>query len=364
MKMPNEIICEEIAKNGVLTFARFMELALYCPETGYYETERGKVGRGGDFITSVSTGNLFGQLLAYRFGGWLSDQNRPSDYVIVEAGAHDGRLAHDVLTWLQSHRPDVFADLKYCLLEPSPNRQRWQQETLEAFASHVRWASDFSQLATGDSIESLPGRINGIIFGNELLDAFPVHRFGWDKRRQRWFEWGVANQNGNLIWTQIDSPGLKARYPELEPFLPDGYTIDTSPAAEKWWSQAAGALEQGKLLTLDYGFTDGELFSPSRVNGTLRAYYRHHVTDDILANPGEQDLTAHINFSTFQKVGEAAGLTTESFTTQAKFLTQILEQTQHCGTFGEWNSSRARQFQTLTHPEHFGRAFRVLVQKR
>jgi SAM-dependent MidA family methyltransferase len=93
MKMPKEIIHEEIAKKGVLTFARFMELALYCPETGYYETEKGKVGRGGDFITSVSTGNLFGQLLAFQFTEWLGALNRVPEAMVVETGAHDRRIA-------------------------------------------------------------------------------------------------------------------------------------------------------------------------------------------------------------------------------------------------------------------------------
>ena len=374
MKMPNEIIREEIAKKSVLTFARFMELALYCPETGYYETEKGKVGRGGDFITSVSTGNLFGQLLAFQFAGWLAALNLPPETMIVEAGAHDGRLARDILTWLQSHRPEVFAGIKYWILEPSPNRQRWQRETLKAFAPQIQWASDISQLAGGD----LTGRnsvepqfkgtnakgITGIIFSNELLDAFPVHRFGWDRSRQQWFEWGVACEGGNLIWARIESSGLKTGNPELEAVLPDGYTMEMSPAAENWWREAAGVLARGRLLAIDYGFTADEMFSPSRLRGTLRAYHRHRVTDDILANPGEQDLTAHVNFSACEKAGEAAGLTTESFTTQAKFLTQILAQAQAGGTFGEWTSSRTRQFQTLTHPEHFGRAFRVLVQQR
>src|SRR5271170_411731 len=150
MIMPNEIIREEIAKKSVLTIARFMELALYCPETGYYETEKGKVGRGGDFITSVSTGNLFGQLLAFQFAGRLAALDLPPETMIVEAGAHDGRLAHDILTWLQSHRPEVFAGIKYWILEPSPNRQRWQQETLKAFAPQVRWTSDISQLGGRD----------------------------------------------------------------------------------------------------------------------------------------------------------------------------------------------------------------------
>jgi SAM-dependent MidA family methyltransferase len=123
-------------------------------------------------------------------------------------------------------------------------------------------------------------------------------------------------------------------------------------------------LQRGKLLTIDYGFTADEIFSPARTNGTLRGYLRHHVADDILANVGEQDLTAHVNFSAIQKAGEETGLKTESFLTQPQFLTQILAKAQKEQNFGEWNSSRTRQFQTLTHPEHLGRAFRALVQSR
>ena len=135
-------------------------------------------------------------------------------------------------------------------------------------------------------------------------------------------------------------------------------------AAENWWRQAAGSLARGRLLAIDYGLTADELFSPARTQGTLRAYFRHHVSDDLLANPGEQDLTAHVNFSAIQQVGEAAGLTTESFQTQPQFLTRILEKAVRDKSFGEWSARRTRQFQTLTHPEHLGRAFRVLLQSR
>src|SRR6202167_6806809 len=107
----------------------------------------------------------------------------------------------------------------------------------------------------------------------------------------------------------------------------------------------------GKLLTIDYGYSAEEMFSPARTRGTLRAYHQHHVNDDILANPGEQDLTAHVNFSAIQKAGEEAGLKTENFCTQPQFLTHILEKAVKDKSFGEWNASRARQFQTLTHPE-------------
>jgi len=151
---------------------------------------------------------------------------------------------------------------------------------------------------------------------------------------------------------------------ELETILPDGYIIETSPAAEQWWTEAAGILQRGRLLTVDYGLTANDLFSPHRLKGTLRAYHRHHVTDDVLGNAGAQDITAHVNFDAIQTAGEKAGLATEVFCTQAQFLTGILAHLSRGNQPMDWTPARTRQFQTLTHPEHLGRAFRVLVQKR
>jgi SAM-dependent MidA family methyltransferase len=356
MKMPAEIIRAEIEKCGIMPFARFMELALYAPGCGYYETEKSTVGRRGDFYTSVSVGNLFGELLAFQFAEWLA-----TDVRIVEAGAHDGKLASNILTWLQSKRPKLFSQIEYCIIEPSPRRREWQRETLKDFAPRIRWLSRFN--------DSTIQRFNGIIFSNELLDAMPVHRFGWDAKTKKWLEWGVAIDGGKFIPARMPNPVHDSRFtihapPELLEVLPHDYTIEISTAAENWWREAAGVLENGKLMTIDYGFTADELLSPARTNGTLRTYFRHHAGDDILANVGEQDLTAHVNFSAIQKAGVEAGLKTEIFSTQTKFLTQILEKTLADKNFGEWNGSRTRQFQTLTHPEHLGRAFRVLVQSR
>lgn len=358
----SQIIRAEAAASGVLSFARFMELALYCPEFGYYETQKDNVGRGGDFITSVSAGGLFGELLAFQFAGWLENEirNQKPEVKIIEAGAHDGKLAADILGWLQANRPELFSRLGYCLIEPSARRQEWQRETLKRFTPRVRWFNDFEDLSPTTRHPSSAG----IIFSNELLDAFPVHRYGWDARNKKWFEWGVAVRGEKFDWAKI--PNSKFRIPnsELESVLPDGYIIETSSAAENWWRKSAGVLERGKLVAIDYGFASDEQFSPARTNGTLRAYFRHHVSDDLLANVGEQDLTAHVNFSAIRKAGEEVGMKTEMFTTQTKFLTQILGKTLADKTFGEWTPARTRQFQTLTHPEHLGRAFRVLVQSR
>jgi len=356
MNTPAEKIRSEIAARGALPFARFMELALYCPEIGYYETKKDNVGRHGDFYTSVSVGNLFGEMLAFQFSEWLEALRMTNGYLqIVEAGAHDGQLAKDILSWLQSHRPKQFSEIKYIVVEPSSRRQNWQKETLKYF-SNVRWFSQFN--------DSTIQRFNGIIFSNELLDAMPVHRFGWNAAEKKWFEWGVALDGDKFIWTKIQNPESKIQNPELENVLPDNYTVEFSPAAEKWWCDAANILGKGKLLTFDYGLADDEIFSPARPNGTLRAYFQHHASDDILANAGQQDITAHVNFSAIQKIGEVAGLTTEFFGTQSKFLTEILAQSTASNSLGGWNSHRARQFQTLTHPEHLGRVFRVLVQSR
>jgi SAM-dependent MidA family methyltransferase len=352
-----EIIRDEAARRGVLPFARFMELALYQPGLGYYETQKFSPGRHGDFYTSVSTGELFGQLLACRFAGWL-DEMRTADcgLRIAEAGAHDGRLAADILNWLQLNRPKLFEQIEYAIIEPSARRQEWQREMLNNFTSQVRWFSGFND----PTIQ----RSNGIIFSNELLDAFPVHRLGWDAKAKKWFEWGVAVEGGKFVWAKIPNPQSAIRNPQLEAVLPDGYTIEISPAAENWWREAAGVLAHGKLLAIDYGLTAGEIFSPARTGGTLRAYFRHHATDDLLANPGEQDLTAHVNFSAIQKTGEDAGLVTEFFGSQAKFLVEIMAAAEKNSSLGTWTPGRTRQFQTLTHPEHLGRAFRVLVQAR
>ena len=387
----SEIIRREVAQSGILPFARFMELALYCPKHGYYEAKKDNPGRRGDFYTSVGVGELFGQLLAFQFAEWLETLNpQPSTLNLVEAGAHDGQLARDILTWLQLNRPELSDRVEYRVIEPSPRRQEWQGETLREFAPRVRWFTNFHSIAANNSQSSTPTnrehatkvgvhnpQLNGVVFSNELLDAMPVHRFGWDAQNKKWFEWGVTVDGEKFAWARIsdtlaprsgERAGARGAFenlpPELLAVLPDGYTIETCPAAEDWWREAAGILERGKLMTIDYGLTADELILPSRPRGTLRAYFRHYADDDLLANVGEQDLTAHVNFSAIQAAGESVGLRTEMFSTQSQFLTQILGKASKDDSFGEWNTNQTRQFQTLTHPEHLGRAFRVLVQSR
>ena len=360
-----QIIRQKIERSGPIPFARFMELALYCPELGYYERPEARIGRRGDFYTNVSVGCLFGELLAYQCAEWIRALSGER-FQLVEAGAHDGQLAVDMLSWLHRRRPALLEKLQYWIIEPSPDRQGWQRARLEEFAGRVRWAKTFDHLAEP---------VLGVIFSNELLDAMPMRRFGWDAAGRRWFEWTVGMERDRFVWRRSDiqpeslAAPLKAAgfqlTQELLEVLPDGFTVEISLDAAQWWQRAAQSLKAGRLVTIDYGLTAEEFLSPDRCQGTLRAYHRHHTSFDPLADPGEQDLTAHVNFSQVQSAGESAGLRTEGLISQPQFLTQIARRAwARASEFGEWSRARNRQFQTLTHPEHLGHAFRVLVQAR
>jgi SAM-dependent MidA family methyltransferase len=386
-----EKIASEIARAGAIPFARFMELALYCPECGYYEKEEDTIGRRGDYYTSVSVGGLFGELLAFQFAQWLEappppknqadvsiyrDDDRPR---IVEAGAHDGRLAGDILGWLRQHRPSLLERLEYCLVEPSLRRQQRQRANLSSYEPNVRWVPDLSALALAPQAPApgsthasrIPHQVpRSIIFANELLDAFPVHRLAWDAPRRQWFEWGVCVRDARFAWTRMPdhaAPPSLLRFfdlpTDLLAVLPDGFVLEVCPEAEAWWRQAARLLGPGKLLTLDYG--TGEALAPEKSSGTLRAYYRHRLIDDVLDRPGDQDLTAHVNFRALINAGEAEGLRTESFISQEQFLTRIAAQLWAANAdAAQWPPHYKRQFQTLTHPQLLGGTFRALVQSR
>jgi SAM-dependent MidA family methyltransferase len=346
---------EQISREGPMPFAEFMRRALYDPQNGYYASPHEQIGKRGDFFTSVSVGPFFGELLAFQFARWLESlPHRPAKLHIVEAGAHDAQLARDILEALQRTEPQTFASVEYWLVEPSPARRAVQKGRLAEF-KNVQWT---------DTLGDLRGNVHGVIFSNELLDAFPVHPFAWNAALREWQELGVALGGDGFAWTQLSQPCIQppSLPGELLDVLPDGYIVELAPAISTWWREAAAALAIGKLLTIDYGATLEELLSPSRPRGTLRAYSKHQATADVLRNPGEQDITAHVNFSEVRRAGEASGLRTETFTTQSQFLTSIAREL--WTRRGSWPQPQVRQFQTLTHPEHLGRPFRVLVQSR
>ena len=356
-----QIIRDEIAGSGPISFARFMELALYHPEWGYYEKHLGQTGRSGDFYTSVSVGSLYGELLAHEFARLLASFEGPLQ--LIEGGAHEGQLAHDILSHLRDYHAGLFARLTLIILEPSANRRKTQQEKLREFAAKVQWQRAW-QSGFG---------FRGICFSNELLDAMPIHRFQWSASTGDWIELGVGIEKGALAWKPLSAGQLNAlavnllpKLPaELAAVLPDGFCVELSPGILNWWASAACALQEGWLFTADYGLTEDELLRPERHHGTLRTYSRHRSGAHPLTDPGSQDITAHINFTQLSTTGERCGLHTEAFEQQGSFLRKTLRQIERAPqAFPLWTPMRYRQLTSLIHPEHLGRAFRILLQRR
>src|SRR5262245_46111577 len=238
-----------------------MRLALYCPNYGFYETEADIIGRKGSFYTSVSVGELFGQLLAFQFSEWLSQAGAADEAAagtgklqLVEAGAHDGSLGRDILNWLRKHRGGIFERVEYCVLEPSARRRARQAAVLQEFGNRVRWMNEWDDFCRDG--------VGGVIFSNELLDAMPVHRISWDAKQGKWLEWGVVSKDERFEWAKmradegfdLSETCLEQLPAGLLEILPDGFTTEVCPDSVRWWKSAAGVLRWGRLMTIDYGF--------------------------------------------------------------------------------------------------------------
>ena len=332
----------EIAEKGGIPFSRFMERALYEPGLGYYETQR-EVGRSGDFYTSVSVGSLYGELLAFQFADWLAEIDGPVQ--LVEAGAHDGRLAKDVLTYLRDWRPELFKRCELILWEPSKIHRQWQGSVLAEFVDKVKWVAE---------LESF----NGVFYCNELLDACPVERLIW--KDDAWWLSLVESDGQSFGWGM--RPGGKAELgDQLTPEEGAIFTVGDYGV----WQAVCNSLKRGQALVVDYGMTEREFLDPPRENGTLRGYHRHRMVEDVLTNPGEVDITASVNFTRVERIAEAIGLGMVPLTRQSQYLVSLFEQTlQWPELFPEWTPDRTRQFQTLVHPEHLGHSFKVLECSR
>ena len=344
-----------------------MELALYHPDEGYYSRDLGQVGVRGDFITSVSSGGMFGHLLAeyFRLAEQESFVSTDGPFHLIEAGAHDGRLACDILEHFAESAPENYRSLNYLIVEPSPQRQAAQERLLKAHLNHVTWVKTWDRVPESS--------LNGFIFSNELLDAFPVERIFWNASHQRWVPWRVSAEADGFVWYQnpdLPIPESVLQFTErtpsaLRPYLPDGFTTELNPAACDWWQAAAKRLKKGILLAIDYGLKEEEFFAPHRFEGTLRAYYRQQQTPDLLARPGRQDLTSHVNFSAIESAGHKTGMQTLQLQSQESFFMTILQKLMsHKPDSPLLRPEKLKAFQTLVHPSHFGRSFSVLTQQR
>jgi SAM-dependent MidA family methyltransferase len=323
----SESLCQAIAQRigqsepQRITFADFMEMALYHPTLGYYCAPHSVIGPEGDFITSPHMGHDFGEVLAEQFADMWQALGEPNPFTLVEMGAGQGLVAADVLEKLRSHHPTCFACLQYIVIEASAALKAEQQKRL----SH--WQAEGVQLSW-QTLETLPAQsVVGCVFSNELVDAFPVH---WvERHNQTWQEMWVSTgeQGFTPVLAELSTPRLQSYLNQTENQTgidfashPDGYRSEINLAALDWIKAVSERLARGYVLTIDYGYTAARYYSAARSQGTLQCYYRHAHHDDPFVYVGEQDITAHVDFTALEKYGEKVGLQKLGFTQQGLFL--------------------------------------------
>src|SRR5256714_1949805 len=273
-----------------MTFADYMESALFDPEDGYYTT-RASLGFEGDYVTSVDLGPACGRSLARAVADLWTLGGRSSPWDLVEAGAGRGILMRDLLSALERERSDAARGVRPAIVEVSPRMRRQQSLALEG--RDLRWASVAHSLAP----------IQGVLFANEVLDAFPVHVLSRTSDGVR--ELFVGEEGGALVEVlRAPSQDLCWRVPES---VPVGGRWEISPAAEGWVASLAGALVSGYIIFVDYGGQEADLLTREGA-GTVRGFVRHRLVADPLAEPGRHDLTASVDFTAIRRAAEGAGL--------------------------------------------------------
>ena len=356
-----EYVRGQITNHGPVTFRWFMQQALYHPQYGYYGGGRARIGRRGDFYTSVSVGKIFGELMAKQFEEMWERMNAPMSFTLVEQGAHNGQFANDVLNWMHQFSPDLFAKVRYWIVEPNPKLQAEQQATLSVWPRNkIRWTPNL------DSFEV--GSLCGVHFSNELLDSFPVHLVtssggAWEENFV-----DLTKQGFRFVYGPPSNSQLRAHLEKLPvPACAPGtsYTTEVNLAAPRWVEDLSKVLGQGYILLADYGYPRDVYYSPERTEGTLMCYSSHRQSRNPLENVGLADLTAHVDFTTLAERAEASGMQLAGYCDQHHFLvalgeSELLEMESALQNLSPEALHYIRSFKTLMHPSTMGMAFKFI----
>jgi SAM-dependent MidA family methyltransferase len=363
-----EQIEAEIRQRGPIPFSRYMQICLYDPAHGYYSANAEQFGKAGDFYTSSDVHAVFGRLLARQFDEIWQALDRPPQIEILELGPGRGLFARDVLDWSNKKFPDFFAALTYTLQETSPPLRAKLQETLREHVksgkAHVGTDAFVGPAERSENIcRTLALDTPLIVFANEFFDAIPVEILS----KQGKLHIALENNRLHEIWL----PPLAG---ELE-FL-DRYSVHPEPGerievpiiSQQWIQQIAATIARGLLLIIDYGYSRTEQLA-GRHRGTLMAYRQHSASSDPYQAPGEQDLTAHVNFTALAATCEQSGMRAEKLLTQSQFLMGIGEKNQFADAFEDCripqeHAKVALQLKHLVTPEGMGENFQVLIASR
>ncbi len=344
-----EEIAAKIAEVGPVNFETFMEMALYHPGLGYYTRESSVIGKSGDFYTSPHLHGVFGMMIARQIEEMWHAMGRPDRFDIVEMGPGMGYLAGDILRSLRAR--DLFGTLSYVIVELNPWMRARQAVLVEEFSAVVRWVSSLHEVE----------RFSGCLVSNELLDALPVRLIEMEEDVKEIF---VSTDGARFVELKRPcSPEVKDYLRDFSITLPEGYRTEVNLRIRDWLEDAASKLSEGFIFTIDYGYPASSYYDEERNRGTLLAYYRHAVHEDPYANVGEQDLTAHVNFSSLKKWGEALGMTTIGFCSQGTFLVAMgIDEV----LLELWGDSpdlvETARIKNLLLPQGMGQSHKVMVQ--
>jgi len=358
-----KFILSQIEKRGPIPFSQFMEWCLYHPQYGYYQSERTRTGRNGDYYTSPCVHPLFGGLIAKQLFQ-MSEQTGGSTFDVVEIGGGRGFLCQDVLQWTKKNFPAFHQRLRYRLIETAPSFLKEQRERLEPFKKEgkIFWMDP-------EAFEEGKNQIEGCLLSNELVDAFPVHQVIFDHGDLK--EIYVTQDHGRLKeqWGGPSEPRIASYFQSLEITLQEGQRAEVNLKALDWMERVARCLRKGFVLTIDYGYLSKELYAPHRKEGTLLCYYRHQTSENPYERLGEQDITSHVDFTSLIRKGEEVGLRFTGLVPQYQFLIALglLQEMEDRGR--EMSEMDALQFRLslkhLIEPEiGMGEVFRVLIQHK
>jgi SAM-dependent MidA family methyltransferase len=303
-------IIEKIQKEGPITFETFMEIVLYEPELGYYTSERTKIGRAGDFYTGPHLHPIFGAMIGKQIEEMWEIMGKPTDFQIVEIGSGAGYLCKDMLDYFKG--ADIFEHVQYTIVELNPVMRESQKSLLSNFSEKVNWVSSLKEF----------NNIKGCILSNELLDSFPVHLIEMNDEIKEIF----VTAEGERVVEIKGKPSTDEIEGYLREFsieLQNSYRTEINLKIKEWLKEINNVLKEGFILTIDYGYPAWDYYSEDRNRGTLLCYCRHQVNEDPYQNIGEQDITAHVNFSSVKKWGEELDLKTIGFCQQGIFLVSL-----------------------------------------
>lgn len=356
-----EIIKGRIQRSGPITFANFMELALYEQEYGYYRSDGTRTGKEGDYYTSPCVHPAFGEIIG-RFIHKAYKSLDIQEFTVIEMGAGKGYLALDVLESIKRDQPRFYNNLNYLIVESSHSLIEEEKTLLVDHLHKLRFLSSISDIEDDE--------VAGVVISNELIDSFPFHRLMYIKNDFQEIYVGLRNDEFSEILDTLSTGELKTYIERYRLEFMEGQEVEINLNAKKWLLNVSRVLRKGFVVTIDYGFKATELFDPIRTKGTYMCFYKHGANENPYAHIGEQDITAHVDFSNLVLVGNDVQLETVKYTTQGQFLIDwgmldILDRYNVKNKADELSYQKGiLAIKNLFLPDLMGGKFKVLIQAK